>query len=59
MTQTESHDQTRVWAYGIVEPGWYCARSIWDHEYARHLESLGYRVLRSIKSPAIAEKAGL
>lgn len=44
-------DQTKVWAFGIVSPGWYCAKAIWSHEYAKHLELLGYRVERSIHKP--------
>lgn len=47
----DTNDNTRVWAFGIVEPGWYCARAIWVPEYAKHLESLGYRVVRSANKP--------
>ena len=42
---------TSVWAYGIVEPGWYIAKLLWDQSYAEHLQSLGYRVVRSVKKP--------
>jgi hypothetical protein len=42
---------TCTWAYGIKEPGWYCARWKWNPEYAKHLESLGYRVVRSVYKP--------
>lgn len=44
-------DPTCVWAYGIKEPGWYCAAQIWTQGYSAHLESLGYRTLRSIGKP--------
>ena len=47
----QSHDPTKVWAFGIKEPGWYCARNPWNKEYADHLTSLGYRVERSIEKP--------
>jgi hypothetical protein len=40
-----------TWAYGIVEPGWYCARWGWNDAYSKHLESLGYRVVRSVHKP--------
>ena len=40
-----------VWAFGIKEPGWYCAKWIWEQKYADHLTELGYRVVRSIGKP--------
>jgi hypothetical protein len=46
-----STDPTRVWAYGIVTPGWYVAKGIWDERYAEHLRSMGYKVERSIEKP--------
>jgi hypothetical protein len=49
----EITDATCVWAFGIAEPGWYCAKSIWDQAYAAHLQSLNYRVVRSIGKPTI------
>ena len=50
-------DMTRVRAYGIKQPGWYVARWVWDAEYAKHLESLGYQVVRSINKPDTAGAA--
>jgi hypothetical protein len=46
-------DQTKdsVWAYGIKEPGWYCAKSLWSDSYAEHLRSIGYVVERSFGKP--------
>ena len=44
-------DSTAVWAYGLVEPGWYVAAWIWNEDYANHLQSLGYRTERSVKEP--------
>jgi hypothetical protein len=44
-------DQTCTWAYGIAAPGWYCARTGWNEAYSKHLESLGYRVIRSALKP--------
>ncbi len=40
-----------TWAYGIKQPGWYCARLGVNPEYTRHLESLGYRVVISQLPP--------
>ena len=51
MNTVPSADMTSVWAYGIVEPGWYIAKLLWDQSYAEHLQSLGYRVVRSVKKP--------
>ena len=44
-------DPTCVWAYGIKQPGWYCAKWIWAQAYADHLQSLGYKTLRSVGKP--------
>lgn len=49
--QTNSDDPTKVWAYGIKEPGWHVAKGIWSDEYAEHLKSLGYRVARAEMKP--------
>jgi hypothetical protein len=47
-----SGDQTSVWVYGKVTPGWYRAKGIWDEQYAKHLQDdLGYTVVRSIYAP--------
>lgn len=51
MAKQEEHPA--VWAYGIVEPGWYCAKAVWSQDYANHLKSLGYRVEMSVKKPTI------
>jgi hypothetical protein len=51
MPEQVSGDPTLVWAYGINEPGWYCAMWGWRKWYADHLESMGYRVVRSIGRP--------
>jgi len=44
----------KLWVFGKVEPGWYCAMGRWDAEWAKHLESLGYQVQRSINKPEVA-----
>lgn len=50
-TKVTAPDPGYVWAYGIHEPGWYVARWNWNDAYAKHLESIGYRVMRSVKMP--------
>ena len=44
-------DEPVTWVYGKVEPGWYCAMWGWKDSYAKHLESLGYRVVASVHKP--------
>lgn len=51
ISKSEPVDPTAVWVFGKVSPGWYCAKSIWDENYAARLESFGYRVRRSVKKP--------
>lgn len=52
MNTTQSNsDNTATWVWGIKQPGWYMARWIWVEEYAEHLHSLGYQVIRSNKKP--------
>lgn len=51
MDKQPSGDATSVWAWGIVEPGWYCACWGWDGKFAEHLKQIGYRVVRSIGKP--------
>jgi hypothetical protein len=46
-----NQDTTAVWVSGKVHPGWYMAKGIWNEAYAKHLESLGYRVKRSVEKP--------
>jgi hypothetical protein len=40
-----------TWVFGKVDPGWYMACGAWNEEWARHLESQGYRVKRSGVKP--------
>ena len=49
--EPSDRDKTRTWAYGIKEPGWYCARGKWDESCSEHLRSLGYTVERSEEKP--------
>lgn len=46
-----NNDANATWVYGIKEPGWYCARWTWDQEWAKQLESRGYRVMKSVDKP--------
>lgn len=50
--ENETNLNDAVWAYG--KDGWYMAKWIWDQKYANHLETLGYRVKRSVKKPVEA-----
>lgn len=47
-----SNGADKTWVFGKAQPGWYVARWIWNGEYARHLESLGYKVERSVEKPS-------
>jgi hypothetical protein len=51
MNKTSAGDPYKTWVYGKATPGWHVARWIWNAEYAKHLESLGYEVQRSIENP--------
>lgn len=35
-----------VWVMGKTEPGWYCAKQVWDNEYVADLRAMGYQVER-------------
>lgn len=41
----------KTWVMGKVHPGWYVAYNGWSSDYAKHLESLGYEVKKSINIP--------
>jgi hypothetical protein len=41
----------KTWVFGKVHPGWYVAMNGWQDNYAKHLESLGYKVRRSVEKP--------
>lgn len=40
-----------TWVFG--KDGWYMARGQWNAEYSAHLESLGYKVVKSFKKPEV------
>jgi hypothetical protein len=44
-------DQTKVWLYGKIDKGWYVAKWLWDANYAKDMEVLGYQVKRSKEKP--------
>ena len=46
-----SGDMTCLWVYGKVQPGWYCARWLWNESDAKRWTALGYRVMRSQNKP--------
>lgn len=50
-----SGDPMSVWVFGKVEPGWYMAAWVWNDQYAKRIESLGYRVMRSQGKPTDKE----
>lgn len=51
MKAAPTGDTTKVWAFGKVQPGWYVAKWVWNQAYASHLETLGFKVQRSINKP--------
>lgn len=54
MNTQQNNDPSMTWVFGKVQPGWYVARWIWNKEYADHLETLGYRVMKSVTKPEVA-----
>lgn len=54
MNKQAGGDPTMTWVMGIIEPGWYVARWIWNEKYAQDLRDMGYRVERSILKPEVA-----
>lgn len=54
MTPQVNEQAMKTWVYGKAEKGWYVARWKWNAEWATHLESIGYRVQKSIEKPSAA-----
>lgn len=41
----------KMWVMGKVHLAWYVAYNGWNSDYAKHLESLGHEVQKSINRP--------